>query len=393
MTRRSFLVSSAAAAFSASPLLAASDKKLRVAVIGHTGRGNYGHGLDTVWLKIPETEIVAVADADEAGLRKELQKLKLERGFSDYREMLAKVGPDIVAVCPRHGDQHHDMALAAVEAGAKGVYVEKPFCRTPGEADSLVAAVGKHGAKLAVAHRNRYHPALLVIDKLIADGGLGRLLEIRGRGKGDRRGGDEDLWVLGSHVLNLVAYFGGEPRSCSAVMLRDGHRVTKKDVREGAEGLGPLAANELHARYEMSRGVIATFDSIANDGTKNAGFGLQLIGSEGIVNLQCDRDPVAYFVPGNPFQPTDKPRPWIPISTSGVGEPEANRERVTEVHNHVAAARDLIAAIAEDRDPLCGIREGSATIEMIFGVFESHRQGGRAVALPLQEREHPLTRL
>ena len=24
-------------------------EKYRVAVIGHTGKGNYGHGLDTVW--------------------------------------------------------------------------------------------------------------------------------------------------------------------------------------------------------------------------------------------------------------------------------------------------------------------------------------------------------
>ena len=29
----------------------------RVAVIGRTGRGNYGHGLDTVWLNLPETEV------------------------------------------------------------------------------------------------------------------------------------------------------------------------------------------------------------------------------------------------------------------------------------------------------------------------------------------------
>ena len=35
---------------------------------------------------------------------------------------------------------------------------------------------------------------------------------MRGRGKGDRRGGAEDLWVLGSHVLNLMTYFGGSQR-------------------------------------------------------------------------------------------------------------------------------------------------------------------------------------
>ncbi|MFV1994535.1 MAG: gfo/Idh/MocA family oxidoreductase, partial [Verrucomicrobiales bacterium] len=72
-------------------------------------------------------------------------------------------------------------------------------------------------------------PVLQIIDALTAEGGIGKLLEIRGRGKGDRRGGGEDLWVLGTHVMNLMAYFGGTPKSCSAVMLQDGRRVTKAD--------------------------------------------------------------------------------------------------------------------------------------------------------------------
>ena len=68
--------------------------------------------------------------------------------------------------------------------------------REPAEADELIAACDKHGAKIAVAHRNRYHPALKQIDQLLESGQLGRLLEIRGRGKGDRRGGGEDLEVV-----------------------------------------------------------------------------------------------------------------------------------------------------------------------------------------------------
>ena len=68
----------------------------------------------------------------------------------------------------------------------------------------MIAACEKRNVKLAVAHRNRYHPALAQIDKLIASGELGKMLEIRGRGKGDRRGGGEDLWVLGSHILNAI---------------------------------------------------------------------------------------------------------------------------------------------------------------------------------------------
>ena len=71
MTRRQFITSSVASSL-VSSVAAADDKKLRVVIIGHTGRGNYGHGIDTMWLKVPAVEIVGVADADAKGLAAEL---------------------------------------------------------------------------------------------------------------------------------------------------------------------------------------------------------------------------------------------------------------------------------------------------------------------------------
>jgi predicted dehydrogenase len=393
MHRRTFLAATASSFVLPMVSRSQGSDKLRVAVIGHTGRGDFGHGLDTVWLHVPETEIVSVADANEVGLAEAKKRLRLDNGFSDYRKMLANFKPDIVAVCPRQPDQHRDMCVAAIEAGAKGIYIEKPFCRTPAEADEIVAACEKHKTKLAVAHRNRYHPTLQAIDKLIVDGGIGKPLEIRGRGKGDRRGGAEDLWVLGSHVLNLMQYFGGVPKTCSAVLTQDGRRVTKEDVREGNEALGLLAGNEVHARYEMERGLIGYFDSIANDGTNSAGFGLQFIGSEGLVDINCDKLPLAYLVPGNPFRPTGESRPWLPITSAGVGEVEPRDDLDELVSHHVGPARDLIDAIQRDRQPLCSIYEGAMTVEMVCAVFASHRESSKAVSIPLEARGNELARI
>lgn len=388
MQRRTFLIAGSAMAL-ASRYAIAEEPKRRVAVIGHTGRGDYGHGLDTVWKQIPETEIVAVADADDAGREKALAKLGVERGYAEYRAMLAEARPEFVSISTRHVDQHHDMALAAIESGVKGIYIEKPFCRTPAEGDSLIAACEKHSAKIAVAHRNRYHPALAHVERLIADGKLGRVLEYRGRGKGDRRGGSEDLWVLGCHIFDLVRRFAGDAVSCSATVLQDGRPVTAADVKEGAEGLGPLAGNEVHTRYQTASGVVAYYDSIADDRT-NGAFSLQIIGSEGVVAIHIDQNPVAHFLPGSPFKPSAEPRTWIPITTSGVGEPEDQPELVASVANHVLAVRDLIAACDEGREPLCGAKDGAAAVELICGAFESHRLGGESVSFPLKQRENPL---
>ncbi len=371
----------------------AQEKKLRVAVIGHTGRGNYGHGLDTMWLQMPETEIVAVADADGVGRAAAQKKLGGVAAFAEYRNMLDDAKPDIVAVAPRFVDEHRDMILAAIEAGARGIYVEKPFCRTPAEADEIVAAAAKKNTKIAIAHRNRYQPAIATIAALVKDGAIGRFLEIRARGKEDDRGGALDLWVLGAHEMNLVHFFAGKPLACSATLLQNGRPVTRDDVKDGAEGIGPIAGNEVHARFETERGIPVFFDSIQKAGSKDAGFGIQLIGTGGVIDLRFDADPVAHFREGNPHQPSATPRSWVPISSAGIGKPEPEPNAGKLTMSHVTPGRDLIAAIREDRAPLCSAEDGRVIVEMISAVFESHQLGGTRVTFPLKTRQAPLSLL
>lgn len=389
MHRRRFLsLTAAAAAALPAGIAAAAESRWRVAIIGHTGRGAYGHNLHTLWLGLPETEVVGVADPDERGRAAAQQALGGPPAFTDYREMLHQLRPQIVAVAPRHVDQHCEMVVAAAEAGARGIYCEKPFCRTPGEADRIVAACRRSGTKLAIAHRNRYHPALPVVQRAVADGEIGRLLEIRGRGREDHRGGVQDLWVLGTHVLDMFRGFAGEAAACSAVLLQDDRPVTPGDVRAGEEGIGPVAGNRLHARFEMTAGVTAYFDSIRDRVDADANFGLQLIGNKGLIDVRIDLEPLAHLVPGNPFRPTTNPRPWIPISSAGVGRPEPVPEMKSLVERHIFAVRDLLAAIQEDRPPQSSQTDGRAVVEMIHAVLASHVRNGARVLLPLEHRGH-----
>ncbi len=392
MNRRHFLTTASAASLALN-LRGEEGGKLRVAVIGHTGHGNYGHGIDTMWATLPMTEIVAVADSDDKGLAGELKKLKVARGYADYREMLKEAKADIVAIGPRHIDEHRDMCLAAIAAGAKGIYMEKPFCRSLAEADEIIAAAGKTGTKIAIAHRNRWHPVLPVIQDLIKSGAMGQFLEVRCRGKEDKRGGSLDLWVLGSHVLNLGAYFAGNPAACTATVLQDGRPVTKADLKDGDEGVGPLAGNEVHARFETASGIPIFFDSVHDAGTKEAGFGMQLIGSKGIIDLRMDTDPIAHFLKGTSLGPVKEPRTWVPLTTGGIDKPEPLEGISKRVMAHTVGGEDLIAAIKENREPLCGAKDGRTGLEMISAVFESHRLNGQRVTLPLKTRENPLSLL
>lgn len=363
-------------------------RRYRVAVIGHTGRGNYGHGLDTVWADLPNTEVVAVADADPKGLAEAVKRLGQPRGFGDYRAMLDEVKPDLVAVGPRWVDQHRDMVLAAAAAGARGILLEKPLCRTLAEADEMVAVCERQGVQVAVAHQTRYSPKIPVLRQLLASGQLGRLLTIRGRGKDDHRGGGEDLVVLGSHIFDLMNLWAGPPEWCTARVFQEGHPITRRDVQPGNEGIGPLAGDAVHALYGLADQVTAAFDSVRGAGANPTRFGITLYGTQGVLELGFGYLPSAYFLPDPSWSPGQSKKAWLPVSSAGVDQPEPLADGGLPAGNRLIA-QDLIAAIEQNRPPQAGLREARTALEMIWAVFESQRLG-TTVPFPLATRQNPL---
>lgn len=365
-------------------------KKYRVAVIGSTGRGDYGHGLDTAWQTVEGTEVVAVADDHPEGLAKAAERLGVEKKYSDYRKMLAEVMPDIVAICPRWVDQHRDMVVAAAKHGAH-IYMEKPFCRTLEEADQIIRACEQSHVKLAIAHPTRYSPKMQTVRKLIADGALGQILEFRGRGKEDHRGGGEDLWVLGSHIMDSILALGGHPQWCFGQVTTAGKPVTAADVAPGNEGIGPLAGDAVHAMFGMPNGATAYFSSVRNAAGKPPRYALQIFGSKGVLEITEGTMPPIKFLPDPSWSPGRSRAAWQNVTSSGLDTDEVLTEAKYR-ERHWLALTDLIAAIEEDRQPICNMYEGRWIIEMISAVFESHRLG-KPVTMPMETRVNPLTLL
>ena len=381
MKRRDFLTASALALSAALLRAQSAGRPLTVGVIGHTGQGNYGHGEDAVWLKVPQTKIIAVADADPKGLADAAKRLGGVEAFADYKAMLTKAKPDIAAICTRHIHEHRDMIVAAIDAGVKGIYIEKPFVRTLAEADEIVKLCTDKGVRLAIAHRNRYHPVLAIVQKLVAAGEIGELKEVRVCGKQDQRGGGLDLWVLGGHGFNLATLFTGPAISCQATVLVEGRPATKADIKAGDEGVGLIVGDEIHARYETKSGIPLYFDSKKGSWTKGTPFGARLIGTKGVISLQIDEEPLAVL---------ERDGKKTPITTAGIGQPEPIKDIKLVNGGHHGAVRDLLAAIADNREPLCGPEAGRETVELTLAVFASFAAGGAKVALPMVSRQHPL---
>jgi predicted dehydrogenase len=350
----------------------------RVAVVGRTGRGNYGHGIDVVWKLFPNTRIVAVADDNAAGLAAAAARLGNPARYADYREMLRQEKPDIVAVAPRWVDCHHDMVIAAAEAGAH-VYMEKPMARTLAEADRMIEACERAGVKLAVAHQMRISPILDFARQRLAEGMLGQLQEMRGRGKEDRRAGGEDLMVLGTHVMDLMRQFAGNPLWAAGRVTAGGREATRADVRDGPEGLGPIAGDEIAGTFAFSSGVMGYFGSRRSPEVSGVRYGLHLYGTEGVMSIQAGMEPIVHVMKSAKW--TDAP--WERLTLPGNPPP-----RDTDGANHAIVA-DLLDAIERNRPPKASGHEVRWTLEMVMAIYEGHRTGAR-VRLPLKRREHPL---
>jgi predicted dehydrogenase len=364
-------------------------KTYRVGIIGRTGKGNYGHGLDTVWKDVPNVEVVAVADDNDAGRAAALKRTGAKKAYADYRKMLEVEKPDIVAVAQRWLDQHHAMTLACAAQGCH-VYMEKPFCRTLAEADEIIKAFETRHLKLAVAHGNRLTPQLKIAKTLIANGEIGDVLEIRARGKEDsRRGGGEDMWVLGTHMLDLMRAFAGDVSSCYSTVTSEGHPVGKADVSEGNEGIGPLAGDAVDVTYAFKSGITGFFASHRGTAGQPSRFGLKVFGSKGVIEFQSGYLRTAYLLKDPSWSPGRSKAKWVPISSNGVGKPET---RTAPHRANKVAVLDLIEAIENDRQPKSSMYDARAATEMIVGVFESHRVGS-PVMFPLENRKNPLAML
>ncbi|MEK7994682.1 MAG: Gfo/Idh/MocA family oxidoreductase, partial [Planctomycetota bacterium] len=264
-------------------------------------------------------------------------------------------------------------------------------CPTLAQADEMIAAFEKRGLKLAIAHQTRYSPTLEHARKLIADGRFGDILEMRGRGKEDRRGGGEDLMVLGTHIMDLMRLFAGDAQWCFAQVSDGGRPVTRSEVRDGAEGIGPLAGDEIHAMYRFSGTTMGYFSTCRTRDGAAQRFGLQIFASKGILTMTTGALPQVAFVEDPSWQPGSSKALWHRITSAGIDKPETFSDAGQNLGNRLIAL-DLIRAIETDTQPKGSIYDGRAALEMILAIYESHRLKAPA-ALPLKSRVHPLTLL
>jgi len=123
--------------------------------IGMIGLGNVSRLHVYAYEQLKEkAQIVAICDVSEEKLKQFSTDLKVERCYTDYRDLVRDPSVDVVDIMLPHY-LHKDVAIAAAEV-RKHILIEKPIARTLEEADEIIASAKENGVKLTVIHDRRY---------------------------------------------------------------------------------------------------------------------------------------------------------------------------------------------------------------------------------------------
>ena len=341
---------------------------LRAAVIGTARVGSFFDDLLTATPELtpashascysahPRTQLVAGCDLKSERLAAFGEKwgVSQEHLYTDFREMLAKEKPDVVSVCTSWSHAHDEIVPEVARSGVKAIWAEKPLATSMAKANEIIQAVEQHDVKLQGTCPRRWLPRYQAIRALIDRGEIGDVLSITAIGV-------EGLLHHGTHDLDAMAYFAGDPEPDFAVghieplklnphgrLIQDAHGngyiVHKNGVRFFVEG---LSENPVSFVISGTRGRITTIND-CRDG-----------------NVDLWRRPAP-----------DAPK-WLlrdlQVSPATVKSPPLQQ------------LEDLIDTLGTDREPICGVYRSARHMEYGLALHSSHRRGAR-VEFPLEDQ-------
>ena len=175
-----------------------STNPITVAVVG---QGRSGYDIHVARMKNDDRfKIVAVADFDEERRQGSVEEFGCV-AYPDHASMLKEVDAELVVVSS-YSFTHAPIAVEALEAGFN-VLVEKPIAMNTKWVDRMILARDASGKKLFPFQNYRYFPEFSHLKKIMDDGVIGKVFEVRIRLLGFSRRNDwQTLREYGGGVLN-----------------------------------------------------------------------------------------------------------------------------------------------------------------------------------------------
>lgn len=341
-------------------------KTYRAAVIGCAREGSMGvdpdprgdpfshpraHAPGSGFVACDRTELVACSDPNPAlrGAFGRVNGVPRERQYADYRELIEKEKPDIVAVGTQY-DTRVEMVLYAAEHGVKAIYAEKHMAPSLRVADAMVEAVERNGVAFNMGTRRRWYSGFDKMKEVIDGGGLGALRSLVVRRV-------PTLFGHGCHVLDLTLRLNSDsPVSWVQAHLPDGDGAIEGNtlVRDPRDYQGTVQFTNGVTAHVVLTPHAGHYEAVCDGGTLECfndwqTFRLRRRSRDGDRGLVDDQFPD--FEPASPT---------------------------------VRLIEDLVHALDTGEPTRQGVRVARAGAELLFAFVESHRRGGARVELPLE---------
>ncbi|MGJ3244318.1 MAG: Gfo/Idh/MocA family protein [Opitutales bacterium] len=344
-----------------------AEKSLRAAIIGCGPGGENRGGVHSIayahgwaFANRDDIDLFAAASRTEANRDAFLNDFPGTRMYADYREMLEAEQPDLVSVCAFPQDRE-TMVGAALDAGAKILWCEKPFALSTGAADRLLAAAEAAGARIFLNHQRRFGEVFGFWREAIASGEIGNLesVDIVQPGPG--------LIDFGIHLIDAAQSILGERKAVQVMAGADWDGGDYKGLKIEKHLLGAIGFDD---------GVRLSYEA---GSAKRAQPILRATGDAGYAELHVG--PKAHMA-----------SVFRRLNPTGVLNPPAD----THFHHgedgnlfYKRTLAEILDAVGTDRaSPIDG-KVARTGIEWMAGLIESARTAKR-LSFPLEQTDSPL---
>ena len=332
-------------------------EKTKFAVIGCGAIGKvHAHVIDA----LPNASLNAIVDTNEESGRAVAQQYGCEY-YSDYEDMLKNADVDVVSVCVPPV-LHSPITISAAKA-KKHVICEKPIEVNLERAQAMVDACKENGVKFGVIMQHRFDKPVVLLQKAVADGRLGRILW----------GSSKTIWYRDEKYFanpqrGTIKYDGGGALINQSIHYVDLLMSVLGDVKSVSGKCRKLRHHQIEsedvgvADVEFKNGAIGTIE-----GTTAAYPGLYaelcIYGEKGSVIIRNDYLLAYYLESGKDaeFEALLNPEKATSLNTSPA----------VDETSHSLQYQDFIEAVQTGREPKVTGEDGLKGLQLIKAIYQS----------------------
>jgi UDP-N-acetylglucosamine 3-dehydrogenase len=317
-------------------------KRIRVGMMSfaHMHAGSYASCLE----KMPQVELVGVADEDEArgGAAAEAHNTDY---YSSYDNLL-KQDLDGVVICSENYRHLEMTEMAAV--GGVDILCEKPISTNAADARKMIALCREAKVRLQIAFPCRFSPAVIHVRDIVREGRLGEIVAVKATNRGRMPGGwfvDSRLSGGGAiidhtvHVADLLRWYTG----AEAIEVYAEAGTMFNDIE--AEDAGLLTIS-------YDNGIFATLDTSWSRPKSFPTWGdvyMEFIGTEGVAGVDAFIQRLDHYSDEN-----------MSYGWAGWGS-----------NTDMGLIRDWVDCLGSDREPSITGEDGLRALEVALAAYRS----------------------